>query len=102
MNCVQGLLVVVMLMLAGCSVNPPVQEFALAKTAKDAAQASGAEKYAPTLWFKAEENYRKGEGAFKKGDFKSAKIFFEESMDLSERAENKARYDKKKSGEDLP
>ncbi len=90
------------LLLVGCSVNPPVQEFTLAKTAMDAAQVAGAPKYAPALWFKAEDSYRKGEGAFKQGDFKNAKVHFDESLDFSERAENKARYDKRKSGEDLP
>lgn len=102
MKFVQGLTLFLMILMVGCAVNPPVQEFTLARTALDAAQVSGAAKYAPSLWFKAEENYRKGENAFKKGDFEVAKGFFVESQDFAERAENKARYDKRKSGEDLP
>lgn len=89
-------------MLVGCAVNPPVQEFTLARTALLAAQTSGASKYAPSLWFKAEENYRQGENAFKKGNFEVARKYFGDSQDFSERAENKARYDKRKLGEDLP
>ena len=89
-------------LMVGCAVNPPVQEFTLARTALNAAQTSGASKYAPSLWFKAEENYRQGENAFKKGKFEVAKQYFTESQDYSERAENKARYDKRKLGEDIP
>lgn len=89
-------------MLVGCAVNPPVQEFTLARTALQAAQTSGAAKYAPSLWFKAEENYRQGENAFKKGNFEVARRYFADAQDFSERAENKARYDKRKLGEDLP
>lgn len=102
MKFVRGIAVFLMFLVVGCAVNPPVQEFTLARTALNAAQTAGAPKYAPGLWFKAEENYRKGENAFKSGDFEVAKGLFEESQDYSERAENKARYDKRKSGEELP
>lgn len=103
MKFVRGsLLIFLISLLVGCAVNPPVQEYTLARTALNAAQTSGASKYSPGLWFKAEENYRQGENAFKKGQFETAKQYFIESQDFSERAENKARYDKKKSGEDLP
>lgn len=89
-------------LVGGCAVNPPLQEYTLARTAVQAAQSTGASKYAPALWFKAEENYRQGENAFKKGNFEVAKQYFVDAQDYSERAENKARYDKRKSGEDLP
>jgi hypothetical protein len=88
--------------LSACAVNPPVQEYTIARTALTAAQTSGAGKYAPGLWFKAEENYRQGETAFQKGDFDVARQYFTDSQDFSERAENKARYDKRKLGEELP
>jgi hypothetical protein len=88
--------------LVGCAVNPPVQEYTIARTALTAAQTSGASKYAPNLWFKAEENYRQGENAFQKGDFEVAKQYFVDSQDFSERAENKARFEKRKQGEDIP
>ena len=103
MKFVQGLIAVFLITLAaGCAVNPPVQEYTLARTALKAAQTSGAAKYAPGLWFKAEENYRQGENSFKKGEYEVAKNHFVESQDFSERAENKARYDKRRLGEDLP
>ena len=88
--------------LGGCSINPPVQEYTIARTALTAAQTSGANKYAPGLWFKAEENYRQGETAFQKGKFEVAKQYFIDSQDYSERAENKARFEKRKLGEDIP
>lgn len=102
MKFVQCLLFIFLVSVSGCAVNPPVQEYTIARTALSAAQTSGASKYAPSLWFKAEENYRQGETAFQKGDFKVAKQYFVESQDFSERAENKARYDKRKQGEDVP
>lgn len=103
MKFVQGILSIFLLsLLVGCAVNPPVQEYTLARTALNAAQNAGASKYAAGIWFKAEENYRQGENAFKKGQFEVARQYFLESQDYSERAENKARYDKRKSGEDLP
>lgn len=88
--------------LTGCSQNPPLQEYTLAKTALDAAQNAGSSKYAPSLWFKAEENYREGESFFKNGYFEKAAMHFNQSIDFSEKAENKARYEKRKMGEELP
>lgn len=86
----------------GCAQNPPLQEYTLAKTALDAAQNAGGAKYAPSLWFKAEENYREGESLFKNGHFDQATIRFNQSIDFSEKTENKARYEKRKMGEELP
>lgn len=85
--------------VVGCAVNPPVQEYTLARTALEAAKTAGAEKYSPSVWFKAEEAYRLGENKFSKGQFEEARGYFVDTLNLSERAENKARYDKRKSGE---
>jgi hypothetical protein len=89
-------------LLASCAEKPPVEEYTLARSAVDAAQNSSATKYAPGLWYKAEENYRQGETLFKKGSFDQAKEYFITAQDYAERAENKARYEKKRLGEDLP
>lgn len=88
--------------MGGCTQKPPLSEYTLAKTALDAAQSAGSPKFAPGLWYKAEENYRSGENAFRKGDYEEAKNYFDLSVDYSEKAENKARFDKKRLGDDLP
>ncbi len=99
MKFVQVALILLVAFVVGCAVNPPVQEYALARTALEAAKVAGAEKYSPSIWFKAEEAYRVGEAQFSKGKFEEARQHFADTLDLSERAENKARYDKRKSGE---
>ncbi len=88
--------------LSGCTSKPPLEEYTLAKTALDSAQTSGANKFAPGFWFKAEDSYRKGEQSFKDGRFEESKKHFELSREFSEKAENKARFDRSKSGEDFP
>ncbi len=98
----RAILFLVLALFAGCASNPPLEEYTLAKTALDAAQNSGANKYAPGYWFKAEETYRQGEVAFRNGQFEESKELFVQSKNFSEKSENKARFDRAKSGEDFP
>jgi len=88
--------------LSACADKPPVEEYTLARAAVEAAQAASANKYAPGLWYQCEENYRQGEGSFKRGEFDAAKEYFYRSQTYAEKAENKARYEKRKLGEDIP
>lgn len=98
----KALLSLFFLSLIACSTNPPLEEYTLAKTALEAAQASGANKFAPGFWFKAEESYRLGEQKFKDGKYEESKIHFVQAQDFAEKAENKARFDRSKSGDDFP
>lgn len=90
-----GLYLVVSVLVA-CSTNPPLQEYTIARTAIDAAKQYEADRYSPSLWYQAEENYRRGVLAFKQEDFDQAKKFFSKAKQFAEKAENKAR--KEKSG----
>lgn len=82
------------LILAGCASNPPIEEFTLARSAIDAAKQYESDRYAPGLWYQAEENYRRGQVAYKKEDFDIAKDFFLKAKQFAEKAENKARKEK--------
>lgn len=87
----------------GCvTQRPPVEEFALARTALQAAQRHDSARYASGFWQLAEENYRTGEKFFQKGEYTSAKDSFDRSKFYSEKAENQARLQKFKTGEGVP
>ncbi len=87
--------------LIACAEKPPVEEYTLARSAIQAAQAAGSNKYSPSLWFRAQEFYRRGENSFKGGIFDEARENFVEAKNFAERAENKSFYEKKKLGEDI-
>ncbi|MGE0764176.1 MAG: DUF4398 domain-containing protein [Bdellovibrionales bacterium] len=88
--------------LTACVVAPlPVEEYTLARAAVTAARDSGAERLAPGLWYKAEENYRKGQKFLKDKDNESAKSSFLKAIEFSEKAENASRLKKYESGESV-
>lgn len=85
--------------LTGCSTNPPLREFALARTALQLAKNHDAARYAPALWQEAENTFETGETLFRKGEYREAQGFFEDAQEYAERAENASRLQKLKSGE---
>lgn len=88
-------------MLFGC-VTPspaPVEEYALARSAYDAAGNVFSLKYAPALWQQAEEFYQKGVAFYKLQDYKSAREYFIRARQGFEKAENTARFTRAKNGE---
>lgn len=80
-------------------VPAPVDEYALARAAYDAAGSVFSLKYAPALWQEAEEDYQKASAFYKSQDYKSAKEFFIKARKGFEKAENTARYHRAKNGE---
>ncbi len=89
-----GSVVLASALLVGCAINPPLEEYTIARTAIDAAKQYKSDRYSPSLWYQAEENYRRGQLAFRQEDFKVAKSFFLKAKQFAERAENKARKEK--------
>jgi hypothetical protein len=85
-----------LLILCACSFNPPLEEYSLAKAAIDAAKQYESDRFSPGIWYQAEENYRKGQVAFKASDFEDAKQFFIKARVFAEKSEDKARSEKGK------
>ena len=88
--------------LVSCAAPPPIEEYTLARTAKQAARAAESGRHASGFWYKAEEHYRKGEKAYKNGDFAQAKIDLDLAKQYAEKAENVTRLKKFQSGELAP
>jgi Domain of unknown function (DUF4398) len=90
------------LSLISCqTVNPPVEEWALARAAVEAAKTVQAAKYSPGFWHQAEESYRRGRALFKEESYKDARMEFLAAKRAAEKAENSARIKRQQSGEVL-
>lgn len=85
--------------LVGCVGSPPNDDYVLTKSALEAAKESDAARYAPSLWYSAEEAFRGAVDAYKDRSYSKAKALFVESRYMAERAENAARLAKQKSGD---
>ena len=85
----------------GCVAPLPIEEYTLARAAVTSARESGAERLAPGLWYKAEENYRKGQKFLKDKDNETAKVNFLKAIQFAEKAENASRLKKFESGETM-
>ena len=90
------------MLLVACATSPPVEDYTLARAAMDAARDADAPKYAPSLWFKAEESYRVGQLSYRDRRFATARTQFLNARDLAEQAENAARLRRFQSGETIP
>jgi hypothetical protein len=88
--------------LVGCSTQPSLNDFALARTALQAAREAGAARYAPGYWHKAEESYRTAERLFSQEKYKEANAKFVHSRKMSEKAENISKLQMHKSGGGIP
>lgn len=87
------------LMTSACVTSVPVDEYTLARAAYDAAKDAEAVRYAPALWYNAEQAYREGQRAFKERRYGDAESNFIEARAAAEKAENAARIARHQSGD---
>ncbi|MBL7544909.1 MAG: DUF4398 domain-containing protein [Bdellovibrionaceae bacterium] len=88
--------------IVGCqTVEPPVEEWVLARAAFDSARAVQAAKYSAGFWHQAEESYKKARVLYKEESFDEARLEFIEARKAAEKAENSARLKRFRSGEVL-
>ncbi len=97
-----GLAAVLLLLLVGCAANPPYEDYTLAQAAIRAAQDVDSARISAGLWHKADDNFRKGQLAFKEGEYASAKSHFKAALQFAERAENATRLKKFQTGDASP
>ncbi len=92
------------LSLSSCVVAapPPFEEYTLARAAVRAAQDVDSPRFSAGLWNRADENFRKGQKAYKESDYAEAKVFFKKAIDFAERAENSTRLKKFQTGDSFP
>lgn len=95
-------LLVPFLFLGACqTIPPPVDEFALARAAMNAAKWVDAQKHAPTFWTQAEESFRRARLYYRDRDWENARKEFVQARLSAEKAENTARVIRQKTGEFL-
>lgn len=88
--------------LVGCvTVDPPREEYSLAKAAIEAAKAVQAVRYSPGHWHQADEYYRQATILYKEREYSEAKELFLLARKSAERAENSARLLRQKNGDIL-
>ncbi|MCB0355674.1 MAG: DUF4398 domain-containing protein [Bdellovibrionales bacterium] len=92
----------ILVLLSACAGPKPAEELVLAKVALEAAKEVGAASAASGYWYRAEENYRKGQEALKSNYNYDAREFFIQAKNYAEKAENSTRLKKFKSGESYP
>lgn len=87
---------------AGCqTVPPPLEEYALARAAIEAAQAVQAARHSPGFWHQAEEAYRIARIYYSDHDWMNARSEFIKARVAAEKAENSARLIRQKTGDVL-
>ncbi|MDX9730933.1 MAG: hypothetical protein RBT63_04095 [Bdellovibrionales bacterium] len=87
---------------AGCVSMIPVDEYAIARAAMDGARDSEAPRFAPALWYRAEQAYREGEAFFRNRAYDEAQERFVMARNLAEQAENASRLARFESGDFAP
>jgi hypothetical protein len=88
--------------LGGCiTAPPPVEDYALARAAIEAARSVEAARHASGYWSQAEEAYRRAKLLYSDRDYAEAKIEFVRARIAAEKAENSARWLRQKNGEVL-
>jgi hypothetical protein len=83
------------------SLDPPVEEYTIARTAIDAAKAVDAPRFSPGFFSKAELAYRNGQALFEDRDYSSARDEFIKARLAAEKAEYSARLIRHKNGDVL-
>jgi len=86
----------------GCVSFIPVDDYTIARAAMDGARESEAPRFAPALWYRAEQAYREGETFFRERDYENSAKRFAQARTLAEQAENAARLSRFESGELAP
>lgn len=89
-------------LVTGCVHRIPVDEYTMARAAYEAAKDADSARFAPSLWFNAEQAYREGQKAFRDRRYEEAKNAFTKAQELSEQAENSAKLSRNQSGEVIP
>lgn len=88
--------------LVGCAtVEIPVQEYTLARSALEFAEINDSERLAPLPFQQAQQLYQRGVQMYEKRDYDEARRYFTRSRKLAEKAETTSRIKKAKSGEVL-
>jgi hypothetical protein len=90
------------LAIVGCVTNVPIEKYSLARAAIESAKDAEANRFAPTLWFNAEQSYRDGQRAFRERRYGRAEDLFEDARISAEKAENLARIARHESGDVAP
>lgn len=99
---IPSLTLVSLVFLAGCVSAPaPIEEYALARAAIEAARSVESARYSAGYWHQADEAYRRAIGLFKNQDFAEAREQFIRAKVAAEKAENSARLIRQKNGEVL-
>ena len=93
------LLFVALFLLVGCVTSVPVDDYVLARAAYDSAKEAEALRYAPALWYNAEQAYRDGQRDYKERRYDEAKAEFRTSRLAAEKAENAARIARHAAGD---
>lgn len=92
----------VLCLAIACTTAPaPVDEYALARAAIEAARSVESARYSPGFWHQADEAYRQALSRFKDRDYSEAKDLFNKARVAAEKAENSARLIRQKNGEVL-
>lgn len=95
-------LAILALCLVGCVTSPPpIDEYALARAALEAARNVEAARHSPGFYHQAEESYRKAKLLYEEREYTDAKAMFLRARIAAEKAENSARLIRMKSGEVL-
>lgn len=90
------------ILLASCQTVPaPLDDYALARSAMDAARAVQSARLSPGYWHQAEQAYRKARILYRDRDYEGAKEEFVHARVAAEKAENSARLLRQKSGDIL-
>ncbi len=85
--------------LSGCVTSVPVEEYTMARAAYESAKEAEALRYAPALWYNAEQAYRLGQRAYKDRHYDEAQAQFKEAKLAAEKAENAARIARQSAGD---
>lgn len=87
------------LFLSACVSRVPVEEYALAEAAVQAAQNVQAAKFASGVWFEAEQSYKRGVRAYESRNYKEAEELFIKARRAAEEAELISRQEMQKTGD---
>ncbi len=88
--------------LTACQTVPaPLEDYALARAAIDAARSVQAARHSPGYWHQAEEAYRKARVLYRERDYEGAAREFTRARLAAEKAENSARAIRQKTGDVL-
>jgi len=95
-------LLVLLMFLVSCQTVPmPIEDYAIARAALEAARSVQAPRHSPGHWHQAENAYRQGQIFYREQDWEQAKESFLKARISAEKAENSARLIRQKTGEVL-